>query len=188
MSTISLKNVKLGDSPDPSKNFVISVPSVADGTLTIKRENGTNVLSIAADGVVAIPGGFGRQSFTPYVSGGTAAGVGTYTTQGGSYVRVGNLVFVELVLVWTAHTGTGNLVIRTPDIPPAASSVENAVPVTVYPHGVASAAGNTIVGVYDPVSSSIMLYRYDGTNGAQTAVTMDPTAISLRIAFTYIAA
>lgn len=40
MSTISLKNVKLGDSPDPSKNFVISVPAVADGTLTIKRESG----------------------------------------------------------------------------------------------------------------------------------------------------
>jgi hypothetical protein len=50
MSQLSLKKIKLGDNADLSKNFVISVPAVADGTLTIGRENGADVLSIAADG------------------------------------------------------------------------------------------------------------------------------------------
>ena len=56
MSTIAVKQVKLGNDIDPSKNFVISVPAVADGTLTIKRESGTAVLSIAANGKAVIPG------------------------------------------------------------------------------------------------------------------------------------
>lgn len=56
MSTLNLKNIQLGDNPDPSKNFVLSVPAVADGTLSIKRQDGTNVLSIAANGKAVIPG------------------------------------------------------------------------------------------------------------------------------------
>lgn len=48
MSQLSLKKIKLGDNADLSKNFVISVPAVADGTLTIERENGTDVLTIDA--------------------------------------------------------------------------------------------------------------------------------------------
>ena len=50
MSQLSLKKIKLGDNADLSKNFVISVPAVADGTLTIERENGTDVLTIDANG------------------------------------------------------------------------------------------------------------------------------------------
>ena len=54
MSTGRLKvgQVKLGDNADNSKNFVIKVPAVADGTLTIERENGTDVLTIDAGGKV----------------------------------------------------------------------------------------------------------------------------------------
>ena len=48
-------------------------------------------------------------SFTPILEGTTSAGVGTYTTQTGYYSRVGNLVFFSISLVWTAHTGTGNM-------------------------------------------------------------------------------
>lgn len=56
MSTIAVKKVKLGNNADISKNFLIEVPAVADGTLTIKREDGTNVLSIDANGKAVIPG------------------------------------------------------------------------------------------------------------------------------------
>lgn len=54
MSTLKTKKVQLGDNADPSKNFLIEVPAVADGTLTIKREDGTNVLSVSNTGVVSI--------------------------------------------------------------------------------------------------------------------------------------
>lgn len=50
-------------------------------------------------------------TWTPVVEGSTTAGTGTYTTQTGQYVKIGQLVFVECNVAWTAHTGTGNLYI-----------------------------------------------------------------------------
>ena len=58
--TLALRQIQLGDNADTSKNFVISVPAVADGTLTIERENGTDVLTIDANGRVAFPYGESR--------------------------------------------------------------------------------------------------------------------------------
>lgn len=54
--TLALRQIQLGDNADTSKNFLISVPAVADGTLVIERGNGTDVLSIAADGAVIVTG------------------------------------------------------------------------------------------------------------------------------------
>lgn len=56
MSKLATKTVKLGDSADLSKNFLISVPAVPDGTLRIERESGALVASIDASGKVAFPG------------------------------------------------------------------------------------------------------------------------------------
>lgn len=43
---LNLRTVKLGDNADTSKNFLIEVPTVADGSLSIKRGNGTDVLTV----------------------------------------------------------------------------------------------------------------------------------------------
>ena len=48
-------------------------------------------------------------TFTPVLEGTTLEGAGTYTTQTGTYTRVGKLVFFTVALVWTAHTGTGTM-------------------------------------------------------------------------------
>lgn len=50
-------------------------------------------------------------TWTPVVIGSTTAGTGTYTTQSGSYTKIGRFVTVNCDLAWSAHTGTGNLVI-----------------------------------------------------------------------------
>ena len=55
--TLALRQIQLGDNADSTKNFVIGVPAVADGTLVIKRGNGTVVFKIEANGTVTIPGG-----------------------------------------------------------------------------------------------------------------------------------
>lgn len=54
---INGSQIQLGDDADTSKNFIISVPAVADGTLVIERGNGTVVFKIEANGTVTIPGG-----------------------------------------------------------------------------------------------------------------------------------
>ena len=48
-------------------------------------------------------------TITPTVIGTTVAGTGTYTSQTGKWARHGNLVYFNLAVTWTAHTGTGNL-------------------------------------------------------------------------------
>ncbi len=48
-------------------------------------------------------------TWTPFVFGGTSAGVGTYTLQEGFYLKQGRIVLAHARVRWTAHTGTGVL-------------------------------------------------------------------------------
>ena len=55
-----LTKIKLGDNADLSKNFVISVPAVADGTISLTKENGTllgNYVNDAAAQAGGVPVG-----------------------------------------------------------------------------------------------------------------------------------
>lgn len=47
--------------------------------------------------------------WTPVIEGSTTAGAGTYTTQYGRFTRIGNRVFYNFTIAWSAHTGTGLL-------------------------------------------------------------------------------
>ncbi len=48
-------------------------------------------------------------TFTPVLVGVTSAGVGTYATQTGAYTKIGRMVHVRGTLIWTAHTGAGQM-------------------------------------------------------------------------------
>lgn len=79
------------------------------GTNEIRLEEGGLIVSNAAVTSTTCLDYYRRGTFTPAIIGTSAAGVGTYTTQSGSYTRVGNRVDFELEITWTAHTGTGNI-------------------------------------------------------------------------------
>ncbi len=70
--------------------------------------------------VVERPGASGQTTFsasgtyTPTYEGSTLAGVTTYTTQQGGWVRLGPVVIVTGTIVWTAATGTGSAQISLP--------------------------------------------------------------------------
>ena len=53
-------------------------------------------------------------TYTPTYLGTTTPGVTTYTAQEGYYTRIGNIVFVNGLVVWTAASGTGNALISLP--------------------------------------------------------------------------
>lgn len=57
MADLNIHSVRLGTSSDLTKNFIISVPAVPDGTLTITRESGAAVASIDAGGKWTFAGG-----------------------------------------------------------------------------------------------------------------------------------
>jgi hypothetical protein len=55
-------------------------------------------------------------SFVPYAEGATSAGSGTYSTQKGFYFIDRNFVDIFISIIWSAHSGTGNLRIVLPFI------------------------------------------------------------------------
>lgn len=71
-----------------------------------------------------------RTTFTPTIAGTTTAGAGTYTAQAGEYSRIGNVVFYNINLAWTAHTGTGNMKITGLPLAPVAGGQN--IPVTIF--------------------------------------------------------
>ena len=48
-------------------------------------------------------------TFTPTITGTTTAGTGTYSTQDGRYTKIGRVVNYQIYIIWSAHTGTGNM-------------------------------------------------------------------------------
>lgn len=59
----------------------------------------------------------GRGTYLPTYFGGTTAGTTTYSLQQGFWQRIGSLVFVNGVVVWTAASGTGEARISLPFTP-----------------------------------------------------------------------
>lgn len=50
-------------------------------------------------------------TWTPIIEGATTPGAGTYSLQTGAWTRFGNRVFYHATVVWTAHTGTGQMLV-----------------------------------------------------------------------------
>ncbi|WP_454287074.1 hypothetical protein [Rhizobium arsenicireducens] len=50
--------------------------------------------------------------WTPISEGLTSAGAGTYSVQSGTYRLFGDVCFVNFDVFWTAHSGTGGIVIK----------------------------------------------------------------------------
>jgi hypothetical protein len=113
-------------------------------------------------------------SWTPIIAGSTAAGVGTYTVQAGTYTRIGNLVFLSGTVTWTAHTGTGNMLIQT--LPFTSRNLANYhYDVTVNLSNIVLPAGTVqIMGEIQGSSTQIIL-EGTRTNNTNLPVSMDNT-------------
>lgn len=116
-------------------------------------------------------------SFTPTVAGGTSAGAGTYTKQVGRYERIGNLVWFNIELAWSAHTGTGAL--RIAGLPFANGARE-----TVCSVSVDSLTFTGQIGAYIPASGTGIRLGQQATGAARSEPSID-TAASLTISGCY---
>jgi hypothetical protein len=113
--------------------------SNTDASLQVKDSGGTVTLTVGTSSTtVALQGGtvssgtgiafpatqnasanantlddYEEGTFTPTISGSTSAGTGTYTTQSGSYTKIGRQVSFRLQVFWSAHTGTGGLLVTS---------------------------------------------------------------------------
>ena len=80
-------------------------PNIRVGSLTSSDNSSTIVTGAGTIDIQGAPVG----SFTPVIQGATTPGTATYNTQSGRYIKIGKLVYVIVNLVWTGHTGTGNM-------------------------------------------------------------------------------
>jgi hypothetical protein len=58
------------------------------------------------------------------LKGATTAGTSTYATRSCIYAKIGRVVHFSVYIVWTAHTGSGNLYIELTGLPNCASTVD----------------------------------------------------------------
>jgi hypothetical protein len=53
-------------------------------------------------------------TWTPVAQGNTVAGTGTYSTQNGTFTKIGRAILFRANLVWSTHTGTGTIIVPLP--------------------------------------------------------------------------
>ena len=110
-------------------------------------------------------------TFTPTVIGTTLAGVGVYSTQAGRYIKVGNLVTLQVYLNWTAHTGTGNMLFG--NFPFTTSSTGYSAAAIGYASNIALTAGNILTAFASTSSTYVNAYQTPTGGGSVTDVPMD---------------
>jgi len=105
-------------------------------------------------------------TFTPTIAGTTSAGTGTYTTQNGTYTVLGNRVFFDLNVIWTATTGTGNTLVQGLPITSNATASTNSVVNCAYNQSNASLITTLSMSRVDPNSTQVLVIGYVAASGS----------------------
>ena len=87
---------------------ILNVGGTVTGDAKIQSPNGIRIGGTASSDANTLDY-YQEGTWTPTVVGTTTAGTGTYSTQYGSYTRIGNRVQFSAVIQLSAHTGTGNI-------------------------------------------------------------------------------
>lgn len=146
---------------------------ISDVVVSGNQAIGNGTVQIAAGQFVQFVEGVERP-FTPVISGSTSAGVGTYTSRSGTYTITNNIVYFQLECTWTAHTGTGNILIS--GFPFAAQNSEPQPTGWVYTDGLTITGQATFGLIANTTSGPLGAVN----NGTYSAVVLD-TAAAIRI-------
>jgi len=126
-------------------------------------------------------------TWTPTISGSSTAGTGTYTTQNGRYTKRGNQVTVSAYINWTAHTGTGNMLLSgLPFTVLNASNVFYSVSFGLF-RNVTLTASNvaTAYAVFNQTYCDVAQYPVGGGNATNVAI---DTSAEIMYTLTYFSA
>jgi len=172
--------------------------TVGTGSMTMQGTGGLTIdgpvtISAATAGQIVFPAtqnasagantldDYEEGTFTPRIDGTTTAGAGTYTTQLGTYTKIGRTVHATGWLVWTAHTGTGNMVVE--GLPFTSGGGGMIFPVAFYISSLTFAA-TYLEGFLGGANTKITL-RTVATGAAAADLAMD-TAATLVFNVTYV--
>jgi len=123
-------------------------------------------------------------TWTPVVAGTTTAGAGTYITQVGTYVKVGNLVTVMCSLAWSAHTGTGNTTIT--GLPYTSAATAGMIyAASIYANEMDFGSLATQLAAFVTNSSTTVLFRGMINNLTRADVPLDTAVGNLVVTISY---
>jgi hypothetical protein len=111
-------------------------------------------------------------TFTPTVFGSTTVGTATYSYQKGVYIKVGDLVHVQIYLNWSGGTGAGNLQFSGLPFTLFASSGYYGSASIAEASGIAGTAGHQLGGLGVPNANTINWLEFD-FNSAPTGLAYD---------------
>jgi len=111
-------------------------------------------------------------TFVPTITGTITAGAATYTTQVGTYTRIGNQVNYSISLIWSGHTGTGSM--KAAGLPFAAKNVTGQTqPASVVFDGLVIGAGKQLGAGIVSGATQVSLYSLDVAGGALALLAID---------------
>lgn len=158
------------------------------GTLTVSRAASTGNSFIgttnisgtmtAANGADLTQQTFSTpSSWTPTVQGATTAGTCTYATRIGYLAKVGSIVYFNMQVSWTAHTGTGALQISgLPFIPGGSGRGRGAC--SVYSSTTAWTAGSQLfASISDSLALVSIMQQAPGSNAVVVPVSAAGTLV-----------
>jgi hypothetical protein len=112
-------------------------------------------------------------TFTPAIYGTSTAGTGTYSRQTGTYTKIGNRVYFSIYIIWSAHTGTGDMNINGL---PFTSNSSNFSPCALRLNNLSLTASNLLTTWVVDNTTNVSLQQYATGGGASSAVAMDTSA------------
>ena len=113
-------------------------------------------------------------TFNPTISGSILAGLGAYGFQDGRYTKIGRQVYVEGALIWSAHTGTGNLLISNLPFSCAATQYSGVTLVSVA--NLTTTANNQLICRLVANSTTAAFAQIPSGGGAEGVLPMDIAA------------
>jgi hypothetical protein len=111
-------------------------------------------------------------TWTPTIIGTTTAGTATYATALGRYTKIGRMVQIEIVLSWSAGTGTGNLGIGNLPFTAISSAPYGALTISEIANVVMPALSYPTAEIIN-ATSTIALYSLEVGGGALAYVAYD---------------
>ena len=121
-------------------------------------------------------------TWTPVVAGGSTAGAGTYSSQEGTYTKIGNMVIVNCFISWSAHTGTGSFTVT--GLPFASNGSYTVQCGSIYASDFNAGTNATQLIPYPNAGTTTIIFRGFVNNATRTVPDIDTAAV-IAITLTY---